>query len=204
MMKRSIQLCFMGLMAVVLLSGCATPPRPLPTTYLNTPHSLSVQVTRCPDSPSLAVTEQGGLIGVAVNAPRKSNMKAQMEGIRGDTVKELLQQQIRSHLQQKFQIADSSSDLALNVNVTKWGWFLPTTLGAVKTGSYEYQIIGTADILDLKSGKKRVCHCVATAKAPLGDKPTAELCQTSLLTVCDDFARQVSEFILTGKNQQKK
>lgn len=204
MFKNSVRVSAVGLIGILLLSGCATPPRPLPGTYLNTKHSISVQVKRCPDSPSLVVTEQGGLIGLAVNATRTSNMKSQMEGIRGETVKELLQQQIKSHIEKQFEVLDSSDDLELNVFIQNWGWFLPTTLAAVKTGSYEYQIAGTAEILDLRTQRKKVCHCVATAKAPLGDEPTAELCQTSLLTVCDEFARQVGEFILTGKTTQKK
>lgn len=198
-MKKILILSFLLALMSVLISGCATGPVQLPAKYFEKQHEISISVVKIDDKPRMRDSGQGGLIGAIVNAGRSSSMQEIFDGIKGETVKELLRQQIANKLEGPFVIEEESKDLSLEITVNTWGWFLPTTLFGIKTGSYQLEIFGEVSIYELKREKEQIAFVRAYAQKPLGNDPSSTECQQALKLAIDEFAQQVAEFVLKEK-----
>ncbi len=188
------------LMCITLIfQSCASGPQPIPSAYFEKPHEISVRITNIDDKPSFRDSGNGGLVGLLVNAGRSSDMKTMFEGISGDTVKELLRQSIENQLEGTFTVDDDSKDLGVEVEISHWGWFLPTTAFGIKTGSYQLEIMGTVSVYEVTPDKKRVAGLVIVSQKPLGNKPTAEICQEALKQAIVDFAAQAKNTLLKDR-----
>ena len=159
---------------------------------------MSVAIVKITDRPALRDSGGGGLIGLAVSAGRASDMRTIFEGIEGETVKELLRQQISDKIESAFIIEEESEDLALEVTVTNWGWFVPTAAFGIKTGSYQLEIFGLVSVYTLAPEKKQLTSFHAMAQKPLGNEPTTEDTQKALMEAIDEFSTQVATFLLTS------
>ncbi len=176
-------------------------PSPIPSTYYETEPELSVDIVKIAPKPVMRDSGQGGLIGLLVNSGRSSNMKEQLEGIKGETVKELLRQNISDKMEEVFDIADVEDNpgLALDVNITTWGWFVPSTAFGIKTGSYQFEIIGFASVFDqMQPERKEIAYITAFSQKPLGNDPDKEETQQALLQAIDDFSTQVANMLLSS------
>lgn len=187
------------LFIAVLMQSCASGPQPIPSTYYEKPHQISVQVTEIREKPSFRDSGQGGLIGGLVSLGRSSDMKEMFEGIKGETVKELIRQEIEKKLEETFAVEEESKDLGLEVEISQWGWFLPTTAFGIKTGSYQLEIIGNISVYEVVPEKKRIAGLSIISQKPLGNKPTSEICQQALKEAITDFAEQAKTTLLKDK-----
>ncbi len=201
MSRNSVCLAGMGLMGIVFLSGCATKPTPIPASYYQNRHEMSVKVVKCPPQAKMMDSGQGGLLGAAITASTRSgSMREQMRGIQGETVSELLRQKITTNLEDCFDIVDDKEQLAAEVVVTQWGWFVPTTVLAIKTGSYQFRINGKVTVYDVISqSKKQVGYIAALADQPLGNDPSKADTDEALIKAADDFANKVTAVILQNR-----
>lgn len=150
-------------------------------------------------------TDQGGglmaLVGAAVNAARQAEMNKQMQGIGGDTVKALLKQQLSSKLEDTFELTDETDQLESQIFVSQWGWFVPTTMLAIKTGSYQFQLTGGVSVFELKPKRKGMATYRVSVSEPLGNTPTPQLCQEALLRLSEKFANGVTAIMLSEKGK---
>jgi hypothetical protein len=197
-MKKNLYVAIVTFCAFIFIQGCAAGPKPIPAAYFDKQHQISVQVSRIGD-PSFRDSGQGGLIGLAVGLGRSSDMKEMFAGIKGDTVKELLRQEIEKKLEGAFAVEDDSKDLALEVQITQWGWFLPTTAFGIKTGSYQLEIIGQVSVNEITPEKKQIAGLSVYSQKPLGNEPTAELTQQALKQAIEDFAEKAKVTLLQEK-----
>jgi hypothetical protein len=198
MKKQLFILSALPIFALLFCSGCAS-SRPVPRSYFQQPCQLSVEVVRIPPKPAMRDSGQGGLIGALVTSTsRASNMREKMAGIQGETVKELLRQEMVGQMQDSFQIVESSKDLKLEVNVNSYGFFVPTTVAGIKTGGYQMEILGGVEVRDIKS-KKKVAFTPVTAQAPLGSKPTADAVPEAVGQTIKTFATSTRNVLLKQK-----
>ncbi len=190
------------IVVVFNLYGCgAKGPSPIPNVYYETEPELSVEIVKIEPKPTMRDSGNGGLIGLLVKSGRASNMKEQLEGIKGETVKELLRQQISAKMEESFEISDveDNPQLALEVNITTWGWFLPTAALGIKAGSYQFEIIGSASVYDQNLPKKKeIAYITAFSQKPLGNDPDKNETQQALLQAIDDFSNQVVKVLLAN------
>ncbi len=198
-MKRRMFVVVAALCIAIFFQGCASGPQPIPAAYFDAPHQISVQVTRIEEKPSFRDSGNGGLVGVLVGLGRSSDMKKMFDGIKGETVKELIRQELESKLDTTFVVDEESKDLGLEVEISHWGWFLPTTAFGIKTGSYQLEIMGTVAVYEVSPEKKRVANLLIASRKPLGNKPTAEICQQALEQAITDFAQQARDTLLKEK-----
>jgi len=191
----AVLVCF----TMIFMSGCATaPPKHLPAKYTQEDHEMSIEIVKISDKPALRDSGGGGLIGIIVSADRASDMRDIFEGIEGETVKELLRQQISDNLESAFIIDEESEDLALEVTVTNWGWFVPTTAFGIKTGSYQLEIFVTVSVYTLNPEKKQITTFRAIAQKPLGSDPKTEDTQKALMEAINELSTQVATFVLSS------
>ena len=145
----------MSLVTLSLMLGCATAPKPLKDTYFKEAHEMTVEVVGISEKPTLMDSGGGGIIGLLVSAGRSSTMREKMAGLSGDAVSELLRQTITEKLEDHFEVVEEEGDLATEITITNWGWFVPTTMFGIKTGSYQFRIMGSVNIWDKsKKGQK--------------------------------------------------
>jgi hypothetical protein len=200
-MKNAIPFSCTALVVFLFCSGCAT-SKNLPRTYLDTRHDLTVTVVKIPEKPQMMDSGGGGLIGMMVTSTtRKSTMKEMMEGIQGETVKELTRQEINRLLQDRFNLVDSSDDLKLNVRIDTYGFFVPTTVAGIKTGAYQFQITGYVEIRDAKLGSKKVAFVNGVSQSPLGNKPTQEAVPGALADAIKQFSENTVNYLISGKHK---
>jgi hypothetical protein len=204
MFKNFVRLAGMGLMGIVFLSGCATPPTPIPASYYQKKHEMTVKVVKCPAQAQMMDSGQGGLLGAAITAAARSgSMREQMKGIQGETVSELLRQKISAKLEDNFDVVDDKEQLATEIAVAQWGWFVPTTVLAIKTGSYQFRINGSVTVYDVTTqSRKRIAYIAAVADHPLGNEPTKADTQDALMKAADDFAEKAAQVILRNRPSQ--
>ncbi|WP_043807722.1 hypothetical protein [Desulfatibacillum aliphaticivorans] len=158
---------------------------------------MSVTVSKIKDKPTMRDSGQGGLIGALVNAGRASGMREQLEGIKGETVRELLRQRLSEKMEEHYYIVDDEPQLAMEVKVSTWGWFVPSTMLGIKTGAYQCEIIGKVEIWDMTcKRKKKVAYVTAVSQKPLGDDPNKDFAQEALLLAVDDFAQKTAELLM--------
>lgn len=184
---------------LLLISGCTT-VKHLPANIFEEEHDLSVDVTKFPPKPRMRDSGKGGLIGLVVNAGRASKMKKIFDGIEGETVKELLRQQVRGELESVFYVDEERKDLALEINIVNWGWFVPSTVLGIKTGAYQLEIVGNVTVYNLNPGKEKIAfNKNIMSQKPLGNDPNSSDTQKMLIMAIEDFSDQVSKFVFHNK-----
>lgn len=183
-------ICFVG-------SGCYS-PKPIPKAYFDQEPEMSVTIGACPETAQMRDSGQGGLIGAMVTAGRASKMKEAMEGIIGDTVKELVRQKFETAIEDYFDVYEEGQ-LQTLIDIQQWGWYLPTTIAGIKTGSYQFTLNGTVTVTDpqVKKKKGKIATCQIMVSESIGDKPTAALSQEALLKCADKFATEAVAFLTT-------
>lgn len=197
-MRRNLILSTCMLLLFIYIQGCATAPQSIPASYMQKQHQLSVQVSEIREA-NFRDSGGGGIVGVLVGIGRSSNMKDMFEGIKSDTVKELLRQEIEKKLEDSFTIDEESKDLALEVSITQWGWFLPTTAFGIKTGSYQLEIMGFVTVNEMAPEKKEIARLHVISQKPLGNEPTTDMTQQALKQAVEDFAEKTRETLLQEK-----
>lgn len=191
-----IGMFLVGAVCAVFTSGCAT-SRPLPKAYLEQDHEATVVMKRIRDKPQMQDSGQGGLIGALITATsRSSNMKEKMAGIQGETVKELLLQELNRRVAEHFVLNQKTNDLKFDVTILTWGWFVPTTVLGIKTGAYQCQIVGRVDVYDVQQKMKRVAFVPVTVQKPLGNKPEEVAAKEAIIEAAQQFAVQAETFLL--------
>jgi hypothetical protein len=198
-MKRYFLSALLAFMATAVIQGCASIPTSIPSSYLGKQRQMAVQIAEIAEKPNFRDSGEGGLIGWVASIGRSSNMKEMFEGIKGETVKELLRQEIERKLEGAFDVDEESRDLSLEVQVTQWGWFLPTAMLGIKTGSYQMEIIGIVKVCEKGADNKEIARLLVASQKPLGNEPTAEICQQALKQAVDDFAQQAANNLLKQK-----
>lgn len=200
MLKNIARFGLLSIAISVLTTGCIMPPTPIPASYFNQNHEMSVKVTRCPPAPQMMDSGQGGIIGALVNATRASGMTKNMEGIKGETVSELLRQKVTGKMEDCFDVVDDQEQLAAEIAVTQWGWFVPSTAFGIKTGSYQLRINGDVTIYDkTQKRRKKIAYAPVFAQEPLGNDPAPDVAQEALLKAIDSFAGNSSAILLRTK-----
>ena len=140
---------------------------------------------------------------IVTAAVRGSNMKERMQGIKGDAVTELVRQKMTEKLEQCFEVSETSKDLMTEVQITQWGWFVPTTALGIKTGSYQFMLNGTINVYDVAKNREQVGYVVAASQQPLGNDPTPQQSQEALLKAAEDFSNKAMAVILQNKPAAK-
>lgn len=196
-MKNALRLfCILSAASIFIFSGCATVPIKMPSNYLSEEHDISVEVVHIKDKASLRDSGSGGLIGLVAKAVRSGGMEEIFGGIQGETVKELLRQQIENNLDEVFYIEEESEDLVLELNITQWGWFIPTTVLGIKTGGYQLEIIGQIAVYDLTMEKKLLMKTFVSSQQPLGKEPTSEETNKALMLAIADFSKKAANSVV--------
>lgn len=195
-MGRNLILLLAIMVTSAVFQGCASTPMSIPSSYMNKDREISVQISEIEEKPEFRDSKGGGIIGWAVSLGRSSDMKEMFEGVKGETVKELLRQKIEQKFDGPFVVDEESKDLRLEVEVIQWGWFLPTTAFGIKAGSYQLEIIGNVRVYDLSTDNENVAGVMVTSQKPLGNNPTAEACQTALQQAIDDFSEKAAKTLL--------
>ncbi len=180
-----------------LTSGCYS-PKPIDAAYFTSKPAMSVTIGRCPEKAQMQDSGQGGLIGVMVNAGRASAMREAMTGIAGDAVKELVRQRFTEKMEEHFDVADAGQ-LKTVIDIYQWGWFAPSTVAGIRTGSYQFLLSGAVTITDTQQKDKKVAFLRQEAREVIGNKPTAEVSQQALLKCADKFAADTVAFLAKEK-----
>ena len=197
--KKVLGLGSLLLAAALFGTGCAG-TKPLPKAYIDSKHNLTVSVVKIPEKPQMMDSGQGGILGAIITATsRNSMMKEMLAGVQGETVKELIRQEVSRVFQEKFSIVDTGDDLKLDIEVGTYGFFVPTTVAGIKTGAYQFQITGRVMVFDAKNNSKRVALGGAVAQAPLGSKPTKEAVPEAISQCVQKFAEQVMASLINEK-----
>jgi hypothetical protein len=185
--------CFVG-------SGCYS-PKPIPADYFDQEPEMSVTVDKCPAKPRLADSGDAGgnLITAAVAGVsamgRAGKMRDAMEGISGDTVKELVRQRFETAIEDYFDVYEEGQ-LQTTIDIDQWGWFVPTSVAGIRSGAYQFTLSGMVTIKDTeKKRKSKIAMIKTTAVAKIGDKPTSKESQEALLKCADSFATQAVSFL---------
>jgi hypothetical protein len=194
-MKKSTLLLLLCTVVCIAASGCYS-PKPIPQAYFAQEPEMAVTIGKCPEAAQMRDSGQGGLIGAMVTAGRANKMKEAMEGIIGDTVKELVRQQFEAAIEDHFDVYEEGQ-LQTVIDIEQWGWYVPTTLVGIKTGSYQFTISGMVTVTDkeVKKKKGRIATCRMVASESIGDKPTAAASQEALLKCAEMFATQAVTFL---------
>lgn len=194
-MKKSTILLLLCTVVCLAGSGCYS-PKPIPQAYLAQELEMDVTVGRCPETAQMRDSGQGGLIGAIVTAGRADKMKEVMEGIIGDTVKELVRQKFEAAIEDHFDVYEDGQ-LQTVIDIEQWGWFVPTTIAGIKTGSYQFKLSGMVTVTDkqVKKDRGKIATCRIVALESIGDKPTAAASQEALLTCADKFAADAVAFL---------
>ena len=190
-----VGICFLG-------SGCYS-AKPIPKAYFDQEPEMAVTVSRCPETATMRDSGQGGLIGAMVTAGRASKMRDAMEGIIGDTVKELVRQKVEAAIEDSFDVYEEGQ-LQTMIHIEQWGWYLPTTIAGIKTGSYQFSLSGMVIVTDkeVKKKKGQIATCRIAVSESIGDKPTAAASQEALLKCADKFAAETVAFLATEQKGQ--
>jgi hypothetical protein len=187
--------------AIGSLTGGCYQAKPIPKAYFENKCDMSIVVDKCPEKAQMRDSGQGGLIGAMVTAGRAGAMNEAMSGIIGDTVKELVRQRFSEQMEQHFEVFETGQ-LAAVITIQQWGWYIPTTVVGIKTGSYQFTMSGIVAITDTKAQKKSKAKIATTPVAvseAIGDKPTAEASQQALLKCADKFAAAAVTFLVKEK-----
>ncbi|MBW1743721.1 MAG: hypothetical protein JRJ47_09885 [Deltaproteobacteria bacterium] len=197
MFKRFAQVVLLVVIAGLFITSCATKPTPIPTAYYHRDYEMTVTVTSCSEEPKMMDSDAGGIIGLFVRSARAGDMEEDMRGISGDTLSELLRQRISEKLEDYFEVVEDDPQLATEVSINQWGYFCPSTLMGIRTGSYQLRIMGVVEVYDTTQKKReRVSYVTAISEKPLGDDPEEEDAQGALLLAVDDYANKVVAVIL--------
>ena len=203
-MKKSTILLLLCTVFCFLGSGCYS-PKPIPKAYFDQEPEMGVTVGECPEAAKMRDSGNGGLIGALVTAGRADKMKEAMEGIIGDTVKELVRQKFEVAIEDYFDVYEDGQ-LQTVIDITQWGWFVPTTIAGIKTGAYQFTLQGTITVTDkeVKKKKGRIATCVIAVSESIGDKPTPAVSQEALLKCADKFATEAVAFLTKEQTEQAK
>jgi hypothetical protein len=203
-MKKSAVLLILCTIVCFIGSGCYS-PKPIPKAYFDQEPEIGVAVGECPEKAQMRDSGQGGLIGAMVTAGRAGKMKEAMEGIIGDTVKELVRQKFEAAIEDHFDVYEEGQLQAV-IDIQQWGWYLPTALAGIKTGSYQFTLSGMVTVTDseVKKKKGKIATCMIAVSESIGDKPTAATSQEALLKCADKFATEAVAFLTTEKNAPDK
>jgi len=186
-----------------LASGCYS-PKPIPKAYFESKSQMSVAVGKCPEKAQMSDSGQGGLLGAMVTAGRAGAMHEAMSGITGDTVKELVRQRFSEKMEEYFDIYDEGT-LKTVIDILQWGWYVPTTVAGIKTGSYQFVINGTVTVTDTVQKKKpRIANLRAQVSETIGNKPTAAVSQEALLKCADKLAVQAVTLLVKEQTAEPK
>ena len=180
-----------------LASGCYS-PKPIDSSYFASKPAMAVTIGKCPEKAQMQDSGQGGLIGLAVNAGRASAMREAMSGIAGDTVKELVRQRFSEKMEEYFDAADDGQ-LKTVIDIYQWGWFAPSTVAGLRTGSYQFLLSGAVTVTDSQQNNKKVAYLQQRTTEVIGNKPTAEVSQEALLKCADKFATDTVAYLTKEK-----
>lgn len=186
-----VQHLLIGLAALVC-SGCvSTSSGLLPNSYRQACAKVCPQVSISAKSDQL-YAQYEGLIAVGVNAGRQvSQAKMIKEAkITPALVCQEVASQIGAQIPPPFQHASAAnSQLALKLNITAYGWQVPTGgIAGIRTAPYRFYIAGIVAISDATTGKRLVERPVHSSTS-IGNKPTAQDCVYGLKSIAVDFAR---------------
>ncbi|OHB64587.1 MAG: hypothetical protein A2Y76_13800 [Planctomycetes bacterium RBG_13_60_9] len=186
-----------------LASGCYS-PKPIPKAYFESKSQMSVAVGKCPEKAQMSDSGGGGLIGAMVTAGRAGAMNEAMSGITGDTVKELVRQRFSEKMEEYFDVYDEGP-LKTVIDIQQWGWYVPTTVVGIKTGSYQFILSGTVTMTDTAQKRKpRIANLLTQVSETIGNKPTAAVSQEALLKCADKFAAQTVTFLVKEQTAEPK
>lgn len=179
-----------ALAAALFCAGCANTQPLLPRSYLEGRHDLSVAVVSVHEKPQMSdLYGRGGMAGILTATTRTSMMRETMAGIQGETVTELVRQEVTRRLRPEFNIVEHTNDLQLTIRIDTFGFFVPTVTGlGIKAGAYQFQILARVEVLDSKQQCKRLGFSNVIGHAPLGNKPSPELMPDALSKSVEDFA----------------
>ena len=195
--------------AVLLLSctfismfgiGCYK-PTPIPMSYFDQGHEMSVAIGECPQEAQMRDSGQGGLVGALVTGiSRAGEMRKAMEGISGDAVRELVRQRFESAMEDHFDVYEEGK-LKTVIDIEQWGWYAPTTIAGIRTGSYQFSLMGMVNITDPEVKKKKgvIATCKIATSEVMGNEPTAASSQEALLKCADKFAAEAVAFLTKEK-----
>jgi hypothetical protein len=183
--------------AFCLASGCQS-SKPIARSYFETKPPMSVAVGKCPEKAQMRDSGQGGLLGAVVNAGRAGKMKEAMSGIMGETVKELVRQRFSEQMEKHFEVREQGQ-LQTVIDITQWGWYVPSTIAGIKTGAYQFVINGSVRVTDSALKGKRIATQTVEVSETMGNKPTVEVSQEALLKCADRFASETVAFLVKEK-----
>lgn len=159
---------------------------------------MTVKVVGCPDSAQMMDSDAGGLIGLAVRATRASTMRKVMAGTKGDMVRELARQNVSKKMEGAFDVVDDNAKLTTEINIMQWGWFVPSTLMGIKTGSYQMRVNGDIKVYDTSLPKKKcIAYAISISDQPLGNDPTPDVAQEALIKAVNEFSANASMYLLS-------
>ena len=182
-----------------LAAGCATNRTiVIPASYLDTPaNKMGVEMKACPSKANLPQVG-GGILTMAVLAARRASVSDKFEGISGDTVQDLIQQEIERKLGAHFDVGGTDTPLVTEVTITHWGLNSNSTLVGIKTSGWFFQIIGSATVYDRATKRRtKIGHISAqSTSAALGNDPTPQEVQEAMLKAVDSFSQFVVDTLV--------
>ena len=185
-MRRTTLLFLPYTIIVFLASGCES-PKSIPKVYFDGNDKMSVRVGECPEKPGLN-SDYGGLIGAIADAVRARAMREATSGITSDTIKEVVARRFGKKIQEYFDVSEEGP-LSAVIDIKEWGWQVRTVAVGIRTGSYQFSLVGTVTITDsVQKGKPIIARVRMDVLETIGHEPTADICRDALVKCADRFA----------------
>lgn len=188
-----------NLFFVFVFGGCAT-TKYIPKEYFLKRHDMAIQVKPLP-APSHIETggDDQGIVGSLISAAAHSSRARDMEAVFSHIDAEVLRADLRSSLSEKikefYDVNDEKRDLKVDIQITSWGWILPTGSFGIRAGSYQIQFSGFVRVFDLKDQGKEIAHIELNTQEQMRDQMSKEETSRKVRHAIDEFAELTAEFL---------
>lgn len=179
-------------------AGCAGLSKSLPADYFAPRRTLTVAVVHCAETPVLRTDQPVGHAEGAGWQARNETMRRRLAGIAPDLIQLAVEEELARQLNGLFKVVGSDAQLALEVSITEWGWFVPTGRCGKNQGVRHFRLGGTATITDRDPARNDapVFRAYRCADTPLADARTTECSAAAVPAAAADFAAAIVGAIL--------
>lgn len=187
------------LLSLIFLSGCVT-TKYIPNEYFSSRHKMEVKVKPIPAPTHIETGNQSdsfieSVVSTAAQSSRAGDMRKMFAHIDVDAVRNDLNSSIKDKIKQFYDVEGEKRDLQTEVQITNWGWLLPTGAFGIRTGSYELQFSGTVKVFDINDKGKKIAFTQFTTREVLNDQLSKEETSRKVRRAVDEFAELAAEFL---------
>jgi hypothetical protein len=187
------------ILSLFILNSCAT-TKYIPVSYFQHRHTAQVKVRPIP-APSH--TEQkdhdeglvASLVSTAVKSDRAASMRATFAHIDSDKIRDDLKENISKKIKEYYDVAEKSHDLMIEVEISSWGWILPTGPFGIRLGSYQLQLTGQVRVYDVTDHNKEIAYTTINTQEEMRDQMSPAETTRRVNRAIDEFSEMAAEFL---------